>query len=70
MDDFDLILENTFKRTVRVEIFPQPGGILIMNKEGASFVCSQGGPYRVEDRTFSEEQLSALQIARGARKEP
>lgn len=38
MDDFDLILGNAFMRTAGVGVFPQLGGVLIMDKAGACFV--------------------------------
>lgn len=38
IDDFDLILGNTFMRTSSVGVFPHLGGILIMDKAGANFV--------------------------------
>lgn len=33
-----LIIGNTFMKTVGVRIFPQLGGVMIMNKVGPSFV--------------------------------
>ena len=68
MDDFDLIIGNAFMRTAGVGVFPQLGGILIMDQAGASFIHGQGGPSGVEDRAFGAEHLSAMQVARGCKR--
>lgn len=49
-------------------VFPQLGGILIMDRVGASFVRGQRTPSGVEDRTFGTEHLSAMQVAKGCKK--
>lgn len=64
MDNFDLIIKNTFMRTSRVRVFPQLRGMMVMNKAGPCFVCGQGRPYRVEDRIVVGEQLTIMQLAR------
>ena len=68
MDDFDLIIGNAFMGTAGVGVFPHLGGILIMDKAGASFVRGQKIPSGVEDRTFGTEHLSAMQVAKGCKK--
>ena len=67
MDDFDLIIGNAFLATAGVGVFPQLGGILIMDKAGASFVRGQKTPSGVEDRTFEMEHLSAMQVSKGCK---
>ena len=68
MDDFNLIIGNAFMGAAGVGVFPQLGGILIMDKVGASFFRGQRTPSGVEDRTFGTEHLSAMQVAKGCKK--
>lgn len=60
MDDFELVIGNTFMRTIGVGVFPQLGSIMVMNNVGTYFVCGQGRPSRVEDCTVGSEQLLAM----------
>lgn len=68
MDNFELIIGNTFMRIGRVGVFSQLGGVMVMNKADPCFVRGQGRPSKVEDRIVGGEQLTTMQLAHGSKR--
>lgn len=69
IDDFNLIIKNTFLRTAGMGVFPQLGGVLIMNGAETCFVRCQGKPTKAKDAAVQGEKLVSMQLVRESKPE-